>query len=121
MPIICNINKTMNKRHKWIIWMLALTTTLLHADTFYVSPTGGHMSPFNSQKNAATNIQAAVDLAPDGAMILASAGIRSQCVCPALQRGRLIHGRTQGCHCQPCRQRDGSRPGCRVFFAHEKT
>ena len=45
------------------------------AATNYVSKTGGHVSPFTSWANAATNIQTAVDVASDGDTVLVNDGI----------------------------------------------
>ncbi|MFC1454306.1 hypothetical protein ACFLQL_03905, partial [Verrucomicrobiota bacterium] len=60
--------------NKWIIGMLSLTATILHADTFYVSREGAHKTPFNSRENASTNIQSAVDIAQEDDTILVRAG-----------------------------------------------
>ncbi len=49
-------------------------TQNLFADTHYVSKTGGHVSPFSSLGNAATNIQAAVDAASAGDSVLVNDG-----------------------------------------------
>ena len=47
----------------------------IFAVTNFVSKTGGHVSPFDSWVNAATNIQAAVDVASAGNMVLVNDGI----------------------------------------------
>ena len=47
----------------------------LFADTLYVSKTGGHVSPFGSLVDAATNIQAAVDAAAESDIVLVNDGI----------------------------------------------
>jgi hypothetical protein len=44
------------------------------ADTFHVSRAGRHVPPFTTWEQAATNIQAAVDIAPEGATILVKPG-----------------------------------------------
>ena len=46
----------------------------IFAVTNYVSKTGGHVSPFTSWANAATNIQAAVNVASDGDTVLVNDG-----------------------------------------------
>ncbi len=46
----------------------------LFADTHYVSKTGWHVSPFLSSANAATNIQAAVDVASSNDIVLVNNG-----------------------------------------------
>ena len=46
----------------------------MFSDTHYVSKTGGHVSPFISWANAATNIQASVDAASEGDTVLVNDG-----------------------------------------------
>ncbi|MBN1268410.1 MAG: hypothetical protein JXB04_02400 [Kiritimatiellae bacterium] len=45
-----------------------------HATTHYVSPSGGHNPPFSSWDDAATNIQAAVDVATNSSLVLVTNG-----------------------------------------------
>lgn len=49
----------------------------LRAATNYVSLAGGHNPPFSSWADAATNIQAAIDLTVDGDVVLVSNGVYS--------------------------------------------
>ena len=66
----------MNKPTKIIIvlFIIFFVSQNLFATTNYVSKTGGHVSPFTSWANAATNIQAAVDVAFDGDIVLVNDG-----------------------------------------------
>ena len=47
---------------------------VVEKQTYYVSKTGGHVTPFTSWANAATNIQAAVDAASSGDTVLVNDG-----------------------------------------------
>ena len=62
-------------------WKFAAATIIIFiisqkifAATNYVSKTGGHVSPFTNWANAATNIQAAVDAATSGDIVLVTNG-----------------------------------------------
>ena len=55
--------------------LMLLTCSKIFADTHYVSLSGGHVSPFTSWTDAATNIQAAVDVAFYGDTVLVTNGI----------------------------------------------
>ncbi len=57
--------------------VLLLPGPLCHAVDRYVSLTGGHVSPFTSWPDAATNIQAAIDAASAGDVIWVTNGIYS--------------------------------------------
>ena len=57
-----------------IVFLLTLISQNIFAGTNYVSKTGGHVSPFTSWANAATNIQAAVDAASAGDTVLVNDG-----------------------------------------------
>ena len=59
-----------------LVLLAAITMTSLHAKavTHYVALTGGHNSPYTSWDDAATNIQAAVDVAASGSMVLVAGG-----------------------------------------------
>jgi len=65
-----------NKIIQLIVFLnvIFFVTQNLFADTLYVSKTGGHVSPFSSLGNAATNIQAAVDAASAGDTVLVNDG-----------------------------------------------
>ncbi len=54
--------------------LIFLISSKVFADTHYVSKTGAHISPFNSWVNAATNIQAAINVAPAGNIVLVNDG-----------------------------------------------
>jgi hypothetical protein len=56
-----------------IAWFLA--AGLSWADTHFVSPGGAHTHPYDNWTRAATNIQAAVDVATDGDTVLVTNGI----------------------------------------------
>ena len=58
-----------------IISLLLIISQKVDADTHYVSPSGGNVSPFTSWTTAATNIQNAVDVATDGDVVLVTNGI----------------------------------------------
>ncbi len=62
----------MNK--KFTIFLIFFTAINIFAVTNYVSKTGGHVSPFDSWANAATNIQDAVDVASAGDIVLVNDG-----------------------------------------------
>ncbi len=54
----------------------SVTVQVSAADTIlYVAPGGGHTPPFATWANASTTIQAAVDIAPEGATVLVSNGV----------------------------------------------
>ncbi len=55
-------------------FLILFASQKILADTNYVSKTGGHVSPFSSWANAATNIQAAVDAASDNDIVLVNDG-----------------------------------------------
>jgi len=57
-----------------ILILIFLASQNLLAATNYVSKTGGHISPFDSWANAATNIQAAVNAAFSGNIVLVNEG-----------------------------------------------
>ena len=56
------------------LFLMFFASQNLFAVTNYVSKTGGHVSPFYSWENAATNIQAAVDVASSGDTVLVNDG-----------------------------------------------
>ena len=58
-----------------VILLIFLVSQNLVAVTNYVSLSGGHISPFTSWANAATNIQAAVEVASSGDMVLVNDGV----------------------------------------------
>ena len=58
-----------------ILFLIFFVSQNLFADTHYVSKTGGHISPFTSWANAATNIQFVVNIASPGDLILITNGI----------------------------------------------
>ena len=58
-----------------VLLIIFLTSSKIFAVTNYVSKTGGHISPFNSWANAATNIQAAVAVAVPNDIVLVTNGI----------------------------------------------
>ncbi len=60
--------------NKFTLFLIFFTAINIFAVTNYVSQTGGHVSPFNSWANAATNIQAAVNAASAGDMVLVNDG-----------------------------------------------
>ncbi len=62
-------------KYIFILILIFFASQNLLAVTNYVSKTGAHISPFNSWENAATNIQAAVDAASAGDMVLVNDGI----------------------------------------------
>jgi hypothetical protein len=66
----------MNKSAKItiVIFLIFFVSTKIFASTNYVSKAGGHVSPFASWANAATNIQAAVDIASFGNIVLVNDG-----------------------------------------------
>jgi len=66
----------MYKITKLIIALLLVffTAQKMSASTNYVSKTGAHVTPFNSWENAATNIQAAIDAASSGNLVLVDEG-----------------------------------------------
>ena len=47
-------------------------------DIRYVSLNGGHIHPFDTWENAATNIQAAIDISVDGDTVLVTNGYMTQ-------------------------------------------
>jgi len=57
-----------------ILFLTIFTANNLFAATNYVSKTGGHISPFVSWANAATNIQDAVDIASSSNIVLVNDG-----------------------------------------------
>ncbi len=50
----------------------------VRAAEFYVAPSGSHVPPFRSQETAATNLQAAVERADSGDLILVAPGVYGQ-------------------------------------------
>ena len=58
----------------FILSLIFLTSSFMFAATNYVSKTGGHISPFATWGNAATNIQAAVDAAFSGNIVFVNDG-----------------------------------------------
>jgi len=61
---------------KWgLIILIYFASQKILADTHYVSPTGGNISPYTSWANAATNIQPAVNVAVAGETVLVTNGI----------------------------------------------
>ena len=56
------------------MFLIFFASQKIFAVTNYVSKTGGHVSPFTSWINAATNIQDAVDVASDGDLVLVNDG-----------------------------------------------
>ena len=65
--------KTITKITVALISIIFISQNLF-AVTNYVSKTGGHVSPFDSWANAATNIQAAVDVASSGDIVFVNDG-----------------------------------------------
>jgi len=57
-----------------ILFLIFFTSSKIFAITNYVSLSGGHVSPFTSWADAATNIQTAVDVASDDDMVLVNDG-----------------------------------------------
>jgi len=57
-----------------VLFLIFFVSSKVLAATNYVSKTGGHISPFDSWENAATNIQAAVYAASSGDMVLVTNG-----------------------------------------------
>ncbi len=55
---------------KYISTILFLLSTLTYADVHYVSLTGAHTSPFDTWAKAATNIQAAINVALAGSTVI---------------------------------------------------
>ncbi len=66
MKIITNIS---------IFLLIFLASQKILAVTNYVSKSGGHVSPFTSWVNAATNIQDAIDVASSGDTVLVNDGV----------------------------------------------
>ena len=58
-----------------ILFLTIFASHCIFAATNYVSKTGGHISPFDSWANAATNIQDAVDAAIGGDNVLVTNGV----------------------------------------------
>ena len=58
-----------------IIFLIFFVSQNVTANTNYVSKTGAHISPFDSWVNAATNIQAAVDVAVSNDLVLVTNGV----------------------------------------------
>ena len=58
-----------------IVLLIFLVSLNIFAATNYVSKTGGHISPFNSWANAATNIQAAINVTSAGYTVLVNDGV----------------------------------------------
>ncbi len=56
------------------LFLIIFVSQNLFATTNYVSKTGGHVSPFLTWANAATNIQAAVDVASTGDIVFINDG-----------------------------------------------
>ncbi len=61
--------------NKFTLFLIFFTAINIFAVTNYVSKTGGHVLPFASLANAATNIQAAVDVAIPDETVLVNDGI----------------------------------------------
>jgi len=57
-----------------VLFLIFFASQKILAATNYVSKTGGHISPFDSWANAATNIQNAVDVASAGDTVLVNDG-----------------------------------------------
>ena len=67
------------KRHR-SLGLLAIVVSFVFletglAETRYVSLSGGHVPPFTNWVDAATNIQAAIDVASDGDTVLVTNGV----------------------------------------------
>ena len=74
------MGKARYKYRAWVrLWSglvtLVLVSGIARADTHYVSPSGGHTPPFTNWPTAATNIQAAVDVASSNDTVLVTNGV----------------------------------------------
>lgn len=66
---------SLDRLHIQCVTLIVSCALSLPATTRYVSLDGGHVSPFTTWANAATNIQAAVDVSVDGDVVLVTNGV----------------------------------------------